>query len=216
MKLHTKTLLTALTATAALAAGSASAATVNLNDIFKTTSLTTSYDFNDGSNIVTIDTSYETGGLFSSSSSEATFNHSAVGLDASNTNETTITFDLPVNLSMTFSSLNLGREFFAYNVNETSITLDPQHQKLTSGTGSISGFTMIRNPNFTSITETSGTVVTWSNITSLTLLNGRNAGSTPQAQIISAFDVTVVPEPGSLALLGLGGLLIAPRRRRGA
>ena len=31
----------------------------------------------------------------------------------------------------------------------------------------------------------------------------------------SNFELTVVPEPGSLALMGLGGLLIARRRRNG-
>lgn len=42
------------------------------------------------------------------------------------------------------------------------------------------------------------------------------AGSTPASFFfVNGFDLEYVPEPGSLALLGLGGLLVASRRRRG-
>ncbi|MEM6257825.1 MAG: PEP-CTERM sorting domain-containing protein [Planctomycetota bacterium] len=44
---------------------------------------------------------------------------------------------------------------------------------------------------------------------------GTNGGSNPTSNTYDNISITGVPEPGSLALLGLGGLLIASRRRRG-
>lgn len=50
--------------------------------------------------------------------------------------------------------------------------------------------------------------------TTLTLSDNLGAGSTTDSDLlVDNISVTAVPEPGSMALLGLGGLLLARRRR---
>lgn len=247
MKLHTKTLLTALTATAALAAGSANAATV-LVDVSAaatianpedglywtsigtgTNSTVTATDLIDSSNGATpFDLAITTTSVDSGGTSGAGFGGTGVngpdgssepfidtagtddGLFANNDNNGTAVFtfsDLVAGATYDFSAVG-GRA--SGGEDGEIIILDDATPLGAASAGTRPTYALLNDgtvADFSTTANASGEIY-------FEFRSG--GGNNGTGATINALSMTgAVPEPGSLALLGLGGLLIASRRRRG-
>ena len=215
MKLHTKTLLAAFTASAALAAGSAHAAIIG----FEAESGTLGADFDPAqADLDALGGTYittETDGSGDSPGTDARTVSYSLNVAAG-------TYDVYVRARVGAGGATDDSLFLAKAFGDADATVIAEWHKI-NGAGAWVGGYPATAPDFgwgqvNGLTVTSaGGAVTWE-------IGAREDGfdvdafalvSTGQSVTDNDLDNAVIPEPGSFALLGLGGLLIGARRRRG-
>lgn len=236
MKTHTKTLLTALT-TSAMISGSASAATIVYNfngDTATGDGATSAVDSNDfGSGVTAGDFTLVDGNGSGSFVDGFHQDRLEIVLKGDDTISTfTVTIPNGVIVDLTSLSFDDGIDWDANRANDTysfwDLSIDnggaatpATVTNVAVGSSGIGDFKGNKNNvlALSGLTGLTNTTVTFTINGTFSTNTDRTGGNDKERQAyIDNLTLTgsAVPEPGSLALMGLGGLLIASRRRRDA
>jgi hypothetical protein len=122
-------------------------------------------------------------------------------------------FSFGETVTLTFSALTVGQayEFLIYSArgnNGPDATFTPTVFGTSGGADSIS---IVKNND-----DETATLTGTSDVNGVFAFTWTNAGATGNASALNFIQVSEVPEPGSLALMGLGTLCVLKRRRRSA